>query len=141
MSRKLKDLRTPPYPWMRCLLLVYGLALMAIIILAGLAGDSQSGSKVGALVGQIPAGDKVGHFLLFGTLAYLVHRSFLRRDQSVLRWVCLTLAVAALVVAEEFTQLWLPNRNFDLGDIVADLLGILIFSAFAYFGMRRKMSA
>ena len=32
--------------------------------------------------------------------------------------------MAIFVVAEEFSQIWIPGRNFELLDLSADLLGI-----------------
>ena len=93
------------------------------------------------MMSRFPLSDKLCHFVLFGTLAFIVHRAFGCDRLFSSRAVLLTCMVVVLVLAEEFTQIWLPNRNFDLGDITADLAGIVVFSAFAYFGMQRRMDA
>jgi VanZ family protein len=93
------------------------------------------------LVQSIPAGDKVGHFLLFGTLAFLANLAVARSGAS-LRWhLKISALVVVVVVAEELSQIFLPHRNFDSMDLVADLAGIILFSAFAYFWKRSRLAA
>lgn len=82
-------------------------------------------------VRRFPGMDKVGHFCLFGGLAWLVNRSLgFRRWQ--LGSIALPLgAVLTLVFAigEEITQLYFPNRQFDWIDLLADGCGVAAFSA------------
>lgn len=78
---------------------------------------------------SIPHLDKIAHLVLFGGLSatwilyyqykkYPAHRS--------LPWIVL-LFVSAYGVAVEFFQLYfIPNRSFDVGDIVADVCGALL---------------
>ena len=83
-------------------------------------------------VQSFPMGDKAGHFVLMGTLAFLLNRALgcrMMRPGMQLGGVI----VGVFVVAEEFSQLWFPWRTFDYGDLVADFLGI----AFAGFLARR----
>ena len=92
--------------------------------------------QAGFLAGQVrnlPFGDKMGHFLLYGMQAFLVNLAFQngRWDVyglSVLKGSTLVLVFA---VAEEFTQIFLASRSFELADIVCDLLGIYVFGKLA----------
>jgi VanZ family protein len=71
-------------------------------------------------------GDKVGHCAIMFTLSALANlalgcRSIRLGSQSVL----LGTAIVTLgVTAEEFSQMWIPSRTFDLLDLSADLVGI-----------------
>lgn len=82
------------------------------------------------VVRRIPCGDKIGHLVLFGTLAWLLNRS-LRHCIFPSRSLPLPLgSVLAFIFAavEELTQLAFRSRNFDLTDLMADLAGIVLFS-------------
>ncbi len=81
-----------------------------------------------------PYGDKVGHFFLMGILALLAnlalgYRCFSFKGLSL--WLG-SLLVLTFVVVEEFTQMYIPLRTFDLGDLAADFVGIALFSWLGY---------
>ena len=140
--------RLPIWPLIRRWLLpVYGLALVGVVVMADIPDllGAQSGigvgNSLGGLVSSVPGGDKVGHFLLFGTLGFLVNAWLGRSGCSVLTHVKVTLLVSLVVLVEELSQIYLPHRNFDVFDIVADLAGIILFSIFAYWWMRRRVDA
>jgi len=126
---------------LRWILPVYGLAILGVIAMAD-APDllgSQSRVGLGVLISGIPWGDKIGHFLLFGTLGFLVNISLARSGCSALTRVKITLLVSLVVLVEELSQIYLPHRNFDVFDIGADFSGIILFSTFAYWWMRRRV--
>jgi len=81
----------------------------------------------------LPGGDKLGHFLILGGLAFTLNhalngRSFRMLGHPVLLGSALALAFAA---TEECTQLWIPGRTFDLADLAADALGIWLLGRLA----------
>ena len=80
----------------------------------------------------LPINDKIAHFFLMGSLAYLLPFALLDPSKARFRWnfVGLVALIAFLVTAEEFSQRFLLTRSFQLWDLVADYLGILCFSAF-----------
>jgi polysaccharide biosynthesis protein VpsQ len=90
-----------------------------------------------------PGGDKVGHFVLMGTLALLVNVSLSLRTITILsRRVLLgSLIVAAVVTLEECTQVFFANRTFSLTDLSFDYLGIVCFSYLAWWLMKRAKTA
>lgn len=96
--------------------------LVALVALA----DSGHGQQFFQLARKIPAGDKVGHFLLFGTLSFLVN--LILRAAEIRFWRITLLKGSAMVMSivtvEEISQLFFASRSFDLGDLAADLLGI-----------------
>ena len=78
----------------------------------------------------IPYGDKLGHFTLYGMLTFLVNIS-LKLHSTTLKGHTIqsgALLVGSFAILEEFTQILLHTRNFQLSDIVSDLVGIYCFS-------------
>lgn len=72
-------------------------------------------------------GDWVGHFVLYGILAWLLVRAYPRRV-TVFRWqlplsVLLVIAMAAL---EELSQFWFPRRTPDIIDLSLGICGITV---------------
>lgn len=85
------------------------------------------------LARAVPMGDKLGHFLLFGLLAWamnlaLAGRSFLLWRRPAVRMYFGTAGVLVLVTVEELSQAWFPSRTCDVRDWVADVLGIAFFT-------------
>jgi polysaccharide biosynthesis protein VpsQ len=69
-----------------------------------------------------PNGDKLGHFLLMGSLAFVVALALPWRWK--LRGL---LILAGLLTLEECSQLLFPRRTFDLLDLACSLAGIAAF--------------
>ena len=67
-----------------------------------------------------PGADKVGHFFLFGSLAYVLTRALGGR------FLLGGLLVAVGVTLEECSQIWIPSRSFDLKDLAANYAGIAL---------------
>ena len=84
--------------------------------------------KVFPFITSIPGEDKTGHFALMGSMAFLANLSLRGRwvECCRVRLYFGSLIVLICVVAEESSQIFLATRGFDLGDLAADLLGILI---------------
>ena len=80
------------------------------------------------LIGHIPYGDKLAHALLYGIMALLLSKALPKHPYLG--------AVIVLIFAllEECSQYYIPSRTFDLGDLVADFVGIL---GFCYWGRER----
>ncbi len=112
--------------------------LGTIIVLA----DSGHGRSLFALADRLPAGDKLGHFILFGILSFLVNL-ILRAAEW--RWNSLTLLKGSAIVfslsaVEEFTQLFFRARTFDLLDLLAGGLGVWLCGRLAQAYLRWKRS-
>ena len=76
----------------------------------------------------IPYFDKLGHFTLYGILAFLVQLALEPRALRVgrVRIPLALLFVFALAILDEMQQSFSPYRAVDLSDLIADFLGILI---------------
>jgi glycopeptide antibiotics resistance protein len=112
--------------------------LIALVVLA----DSGSGQWLFGLATFLPAGDKLGHVILFGILSFLAN--LLARGQTwqlmgrpVLKWNVILMVVVTL---EECSQLFFRFRSFDLLDLTSDAMGIWLFGrlAVAYLASKRK---
>lgn len=107
------------YIWLS---VAFGSFLLLIIALAN------SGFAFLGLVHRIPLGDKIGHFVLFGTLAFLVNKALRCRTVNVLGKDVLIgcFGVLCFVVIEEFSQIYFDARTFDITDLMYDLVGIYV---------------
>lgn len=111
---------------MKWLAILFTLFIILIIILADMG-------KLGILgfVNQIPYGDKIGHFVLYGILTLLLDLTLLRSlpHRSPKLIVLLTGSILALVIGlEEFSQQYFANRTFSLLDLAFSYLGVIFFS-------------
>ena len=98
--------------------IVYFLIIGLIIILAYL--DKLSNSP-----GERYYFDKIMHFILFGLLAYLLHRTLNRKTYGPIPVGPLLIVI--FCIFDEVFQVLSSNRTSDIYDLIADLLGILFF--------------
>lgn len=105
--------------------LLYVLAIIAIILLAN-HGDLPEWIT---WYNEIPYGDTIGHFILLGVFPMAITVGFRFKKITVFsRKLFLGTVITCLfVTAEEFSQQFIPARNFSLLDLFASYLGILIF--------------
>ena len=101
-----------------------GLWLAAVAAIIWLA-DTYRARPFFTWMERHPGSDKVGHFILIGGMAFFANVALRGRK---LGWMQLgSLGVALVFIAEEFSQRVIPWRTFDLGDIAADIAGIVFF--------------
>jgi hypothetical protein len=74
----------------------------------------------------IRGGDKAGHFVLLGGLAFTLNRALGGRSTRMgpIAVQLGGLLVALAITREEFSQMWIPSRTFDWGDLAANYAGI-----------------
>jgi VanZ family protein len=110
---------------------------MALILLW-----ANRGAMPGALARlyAFPGGDKVGHFVLMGTLALLVNLSLSARRVRIgsRRLLLGSLVVAIVITLEEATQILLAHRSADVLDLVCSYLGIWVAGYLAVRLTRRS---
>ncbi|MGE3630795.1 MAG: trypsin [Sandaracinaceae bacterium] len=109
-------------------------AFLAVIVVTANIGGTHT---MFGFVADLPAGDKLCHFAMLGLLALLADRALGQRS---LRPPAASEAAPAfalpigpsvvwiLVVAEEWSQRYLPTRTFDGWDLFADAVGIVSFT-------------
>lgn len=117
-----------PGHYVRYLVLIFVTIAFGALILS--AGSSTMPARILALY-DFPNGDKAGHFLLFGLLAFLVNTGLAGRQVSLLnkRYLLGSVILTAIVTVEEFLQLFNEQRNFSFFDLAGAYLGIFIAGA------------
>lgn len=100
--------------------------ILWIIYLANTGGNSIFFD----LIRHIPYGDKVGHMLLFGLLTYVANLALQSRHFSLGRIPLYygAVLVSIFVLSEEISQGFIPSRTLDIVDLIADAVGITLFS-------------
>jgi VanZ family protein len=105
--------------------------IIAVIVLADLG---KLPHFVTALY-DFPYGDKLGHFILYGLLNFFITLAFLSSRLSKPRgWVTLSigLILAFFIAIEEWSQKLFSTRTFDLIDLSASYLGLIVGGWAAY---------
>ena len=84
---------------------------------------------------QVPYGDKWGHFVLFGILAFFACMAWPRSHAKSGHFILSlpVLLILAFAVGEEISQGWIPGRTMDWLDLAAGCLGIFLASCLAGF--------
>lgn len=103
-------------------------AFTIFIISAVIIANRGEGDDWWAFIHDIPYGDKVGHIGLMGTLCFLCNLAFPCRSIRIPTDLATpaTLTVFSLITLEELSQAFIPNRNCDLFDWLADITGIIL---------------
>ncbi len=110
---------------MKYLAIFFTLFIIGVIILA----DQGAIPPFIRSLYDFPNGDKLGHFILYGMLNFFLTAAFVRAlpnriSSRVALSVGLILALA--VAAEEFSQQYFSVRTFDLIDLFASYLGLVV---------------
>lgn len=102
--------------------------LLAFAFIVVVIYSANSGSEIiRGLSGVMPYFDKLAHAVIFGSFTLLAVLALRCRMICVgpakiyLGFIC----VAIFVVAEEFSQIFIETRSFDLLDLLADFIGML----------------
>jgi putative effector of murein hydrolase len=105
------------------------LCLFAFVIIITIA-NSEYGSKIFSFIRYIPGEDRTGHFVVFATICFVVNLWFEFKYIKVFDKPILVGSVVTLLVAmiEEFSQIFIETRTFDLYDLLADILAIAFIS-------------
>ncbi|MGB3510851.1 MAG: VanZ family protein, partial [Microcoleaceae cyanobacterium] len=89
---------------------IIGLFYFFLIIL--IISLANSGKLPTQLLSKIPHYDIIGHFVLYGIAAFLIHRAFQRKMVNIFNYQIYLgiLLFSIFTVAEEFIQQLIPNR-------------------------------
>lgn len=90
----------------------------------------------------VPFGDKICHIILMGILSYLVNSTIHCKRIDTLGGKILlgSAGVGLVVILEEFSQVFVKSRNFELLDLLFDFIGIWLFGRLALINYNRKQS-
>lgn len=91
-----------------------------------LIANSDNGKTFFHFVNYIPGQDKTAHFALFFTISLVVNMLLNFKYLYILNKKVLlgSIIVFSIAFIEEFSQLFLVGRTFDLIDLLADFLGV-----------------
>lgn len=121
---------------MKIILFVYVFVIAVIIFLA----DRKGTRYLLNFVGNIPYGDKLGHFCLMGGFSFLLN--LVLKAKTIKFWkiefLSGSLIVLVVVTIEEISQIFISGRSFDWSDLVFDFLGIYLFGKLAKYIYQRK---
>lgn len=119
------------------------LAALYILVLAGIVvlADVKETQYLFRPVRRLPYGDKIGHFLLMGMFSLVVNLILKARSVRVwkLSYLLGSLIVLAIVTIEEFSQIFIRGRSFDVADLAADWAGIIIFGEMGRLACRKSL--
>lgn len=109
---------------MKYLAALFALFVATVIVLA----DT---NRIGFLreLYDFPYGDKVGHFVLYGILSFLLDTAFLRSLRHLpARWILLSISMVLIfaIGLEEWSQNFFSNRTPDWVDLIFSYAGVLI---------------
>jgi VanZ family protein len=104
------------------------LAFFVFLVVVAYWADSGTMPAPLRLVYAFPNGDRLGHFVLYGVLAFLLNAALPGRRISIGRGsLPLGAFIAALFAAlEELSQFFFPHRTPDLVDLACGWLGIAV---------------
>ena len=109
------------------------LAYLAFLTFIVVLADFERAQRFFNLVGTIPFGDKLGHFVLMGIFSFLLNSALRCREVNIkgIKILLGSLIVCFIVLSEEVSQVFLESRNADLMDMLFDVLGIYLFGVLA----------
>ena len=111
------------------------LAYTALLAAAVVAANSGHLPAFAQYLHDLPGGDKVLHFLMFGTLALVANLALTASGKRQLARAIVTgcLITAIIATVEEFTNQFVPSRDWSLGDLTANYLGILCLGVLPFW--------
>lgn len=117
--------------WVFTSTLLFSLLIMAIVI----GADVDRLPRPIDFLYHFPGGDKVGHFILFGILSFLLNKSALLMfpQGNTLRIILTSSLLLSIVIGlEEWSQSLFPSRTMSVVDLIASCAGVSVFAFLAY---------
>jgi VanZ family protein len=111
----------------RVVAVIYAVVLVAVSSVPGLSLPRYGPGAI----------DKVLHFGQYAVLAFLSVRGF---GSDSRHRIALLLFLIVFCAADEYHQVWIPGREAELSDWIADVLGILTGWSIGWMFLRRAVS-
>lgn len=80
---------------------------------------------------EIPHGDKLGHFFLFGIFTFVLNIGIGNKTCFNNKFLLGTVFILLFAIVEETSQYWITTRTLDGIDLIADISGIILFDGMA----------
>ena len=106
--------------------IVYPAAFFSFICFIIYQADTAHYNFAFRMVGKVPYGDKIGHIVLYGFMAFLLNYGL--DGKKWFKFHIGSLLVLVFSVVEEMSQAYFPSRSFDYADILASVTGITSIS-------------
>ena len=123
-------------------------AAMFVLLVASIVAAADKGALPDLIstLYSFPGGDKLGHFLLMGTMSFLINFSLgaPSPSQQLPKVVKATIVIVFLVTLEEISQLWFRTRTFSFWDLSSSYLGVycgLTLALFACRTLQRRLAS
>jgi VanZ family protein len=85
--------------------------------------------------------DKLFHAIEYAILGFLLRRALVFQANQLIRehagWLTILIG-ATYAVSDEIHQFFVPGRSSDIGDVAADIVGILIITLIYFIGKQFK---
>lgn len=110
-----------------------------IITLAGMGASP--GISLLSFIHDIPFGDKFVHFGILLTFTFLLNESLkgITFHFKARHFLTGSLIILIFFTVEEFSQLFIPHRNFELMDLICNYAGIAAGSYLYLWGKQKKI--
>lgn len=130
---------TPDLFFMKYIAAFFTLFIIIVIVLA----DRDAIPPFIKVLYDFENGDKLGHFILYGLLNFFITLTFIALPNRAASRVALSvgLIIALIVTAEEFSQQFFSARTFDLIDLAASFVGLLVGGWAAWQIKKRRSSS
>lgn len=109
------------------------LALVGVLVWVTVLGGWRFG-PIRELLVSVPASDKIGHALIYGTITFFA--ALVAKRPARIRGVAWV--VLAVGVIDEFRQLGEMGRAFTVGDLIANAVGVVVGVAVAMAILHRR---
>jgi VanZ family protein len=117
----------------KALLIALAVGTLAFVAWVILSADGPGLPAFITALYNYPNGDKVGHFLLMGSLAFVLALALPKH------WQFPGLGIlAVLLAAEEFSQRFIRGRHSSIADLACSLAGVILLGGLAVWLTRRK---
>ncbi|TNE73608.1 MAG: hypothetical protein EP333_06495 [Bacteroidetes bacterium] len=101
--------------------MVFGIALIVLVSIVYLSLSPKPAVTA--------SNDKLGHFIAYSVLTFLMLRSFIL--QGVTRLIAIVVSCVLFGTAMEIGQLYVPGRSYSMYDMIANatgaLMGLLVY--------------
>jgi VanZ family protein len=93
-----------------------------------------------AIILQARGFDKKIHFIEYGILAFLVHDMLKRRMGTIAGYLVSLGAVVVIGWVDEIIQFFVPHRNYDMGDLMSNVLAAVLMLLLVFIVERFRPS-
>lgn len=112
----------------------------ALVLFISISASLGWGRPYFSYLRNVPMGDKMMHFILFGLLSFFCNLAFPSKQTNISKYQLLPISILLIVIVsiDEFSQIWLVRRSFDLRDLFCNYLGIFVFQKLATYVLQRR---